>query len=228
MKKVKRHGEEECLPFATIRDVLRENMDSRKGLLITPINKFFNQTENVVQRLKEVVRRTRRQLVTDVGDSLFGEEATRQMRELDQLDLQYLGLVLVLPRLIQLFILMFGMLTMSCAVWQGTISSTFEPRKIVNVFGKMCMFSFVYCILTQVAIFSILTDFGIPFYKVSVSWGLGFMYDVASEAIMWSIWIGMNNQFFFAIPKRKKTVTYSIPGVSDTGPNVENTWGTPM
>ena len=166
---------------------------------MTPINNFFNQTNNVVQPLKEVIIRTRRQLITDVGDIFFVEEATRKIRELDQLNLQYLGLVFVLPRLIQLFILIFGMLTKSCPVWQGNI---------VNVFGKMCMFSFVYCILTQVSIYNIVTDLGIPFYRISVSWGLGFMYDLASQAIMWSIWLGMNNPFFFAIAKHKKTVTY--------------------
>jgi hypothetical protein len=37
---------------------------------------------------------------------------------------------------------------------------------------------------------------------------------------MLSVYIGMNNEFFFAIPKRKTIVTYSVPGVSDEGPNV--------
>ena len=31
---------------------------------------------------------------------------------------------------------------------------------------------------------------------------------------------GMKNEFFFAIPKRKVTITYSVPGVSDEGPNI--------
>ena len=55
-----------------------------------------------------------------------------------------------------------------------------------------------------------------------MSYGLGFMYDIASEAVMWSIWIGMQNEFFFAIPRRKKTVTYSVPGVSDPGRYQQN------
>ena len=33
-------------------------------------------------------------------------------------------------------------------------------------------------------------------------------------------YIGMNNEIFFAIPKRRVHVTYSIPGVSDDGPNI--------
>jgi hypothetical protein len=33
----------------------------------------------------------------------------------------------------------------------------------------------------------------------------------------------MQNEFFFAIPKKKTTVTYSVPGVSAEGPNVPGT-----
>ena len=72
------------------------------------------------------------------------------------------------------------------------------------------------------ALFDVLTSFGIPFYRVYIEYGLGFMYDVASEAIMWSIWIGMHNEFFFAIPRKRTTVTYSVPGVSDQGSNQQN------
>jgi hypothetical protein len=35
-----------------------------------------------------------------------------------------------------------------------------------------------------------------------------------------SVFSGMKNEFFFAIPKRKVTVTYEVPGVSDGGPNI--------
>ena len=60
MKKVKQHAEELCIPFATLRYVLRGIIDNRKHLLIAPINDFFNQKNNMVQPLKEVVRRTRK------------------------------------------------------------------------------------------------------------------------------------------------------------------------
>lgn len=222
MDKVKSYGEKECVPFATFNDVLRDNMDSRANLLMSPIYSFFNQTQELVQPLKQLVSRTRKQFISDIGDELFGEEVGRQIREFDKLDLQYLGMLLLIPKAIQLLILIFGMLTMSVATCQMEINPTLEPAKIVAAFGKMCMFSFVYSILTQVAMFNILTDFGIPFYRIYISWGLGFIYDVASEAIMWSIWIGMNNEFFFAIPRRKKMITMSVPGVSDSGPNIQN------
>jgi hypothetical protein len=65
-----------------------------------------------------------------------------------------------------------------------------------------------------------LSSFGVPFYHIYVRFGHGFVYDVVADSILLATYIGMNNEFFFAIPKRKTTVTYSVPGVSDDGPNV--------
>ena len=65
-----------------------------------------------------------------------------------------------------------------------------------------------------------LSSFGVPFYNITIRLGLGFIYDLVCDSIMISIYIGMKNEFFFAIPKRKVTVTYSVPGVSDDGPNI--------
>ena len=42
---------------------------------------------------------------------------------------------------------------------------------------------------------------------------------LVADGIMVSVYVGMNNEFFFAIPKRKVMVYYEVPGVSDTGPN---------
>ena len=87
MKKVKQFAKDECLPFATIADILTRVMDNRKGLFMTPINNFFNQTNIVVQPLKEVVKRTKTKVITDIGDSFFVKEATRKIRVRDQLNL---------------------------------------------------------------------------------------------------------------------------------------------
>ena len=43
---------------------------------------------------------------------------------------------------------------------------------------------------------------------------------VVADSILLATYIGMQNEFFFAIPKRKTTVTYSVPGVSAEGPNL--------
>jgi len=221
--KTMKEAGEECIPFATFNDLLRDNRDhGRSSLLVAKVYEYFSFTDDVVRPLKQIIQRSRKQFINDVGDKLFGAEVAEHLREHGKLDLQYLGMLLLIPKAIQLMTLVLGMLSMSYATCQMEIIPSLEPRKIVRFFGRMCMFSFVYNICTQIAIFNILTDFGIPFYRIYISYGLGFMYDVASEAVMWSVWIGMNNEFFFAIPRRKKTVTYSIPGVSDNGPNVQN------
>ena len=92
----------------------------------------------------------------------------------------------------------------------------------------------------QLAIFNVLSAVPIPFYHVSIRsasrkkmdkygvhknvdfsrFGLGFIYDVVADFILISIYIGMKNEFFFAVPKRKTVVVYEVPGVSNMGPNI--------
>ena len=48
------------------------------------------------------------------------------------------------------------------------------------------------------------------------------MYDVAAAAVMLLVSVGMKNEYFFAIPRRKVTVSYFVPGVSDYGLNPHN------
>merc|ERR550525_679480 len=213
MRRVREYGESECLPFATFQDVLAENMDKRANILMNPIYTFFNTTEELLRPLKAAVSRARRQLIADVGDELFGEgELDNIKRNIKELDLKNLGLVLLIPRLLNLLTLIFGALTMSVATCQMTIIPAIEPRKIVKFYGTVCIFSVIY----------ILSDIGVPFYRITVRLGLGFMYDIAADAIMCSIYFGMQNEYFFAIPRRKVTVSYSVPGVSDSGPNPQN------
>ena len=170
--------------------------------------------------LQEIVSRTRKQLISDIGDELFGEEVVQNIKDFKKLDLQYIGMLLLIPRAISLCILIFGMITMSIATCQMTI--IVEPKKIVDAFGALCIFSVIFVLGTQLSIFNILSDIGVPFYRITTRLGLGFMYDLVCDSIMISIWIGMTNEFFFAIPRRKVTVSYSVPGVSDSGPNPQN------
>ena len=220
MAMIETDAEMDCFNFATLQDVLHMNVNKRYNLLLQQTNKFFKRTREFIQPLKDMIADTRRQAFNDIGEAILGEETFEDIKNLKNIDLTYLPLVLLIPKAIQLLILIFGMLVMSCA--SCTMTIYVEPQKIVDAFGNICKFSFFYCILSQVALFDVLTSFGIPFYRVYIEYGLGFMYDVASEAIMWSIWIGMNNEFFFAIPRKRTTVTYSVPGVSDEGPNQQN------
>ena len=68
-------------------------------------------------------------------------------------------------------------------------------------------------------IYSLLTSFAIPFCHLYVKFGHGFVYDVVADCILLATRTGMRNEFFFAIPKKKTTVTYEIPGVTDPGTN---------
>ena len=224
MRRVKEYGERDCLPFATFQDVLRENMDwsERTNLLMNPIYNFFNQTEELMQPLKQIVSRTRKQLISDIGDELFGADVVQNIKDFNRLDLQYLGMFLLIPRLLNLLTLIFGSFSMCYATCQMSIIPAIEPRKIVSFYGSVCIFSIVYVLGTQMALFNILSDFGVPFYRITVRLGLGFMYDVVADSIMLAVYIGMKNQYFFAIPQRKVTVSYSVPGVSDSGPNPPN------
>ena len=221
-KRVKEYGERDCLPFATFDDFLKANLDDRANLLMNPINNFFAKTESIMRDLSQIVNRTRRQFFSDIGDELFGEEVVQKIKDFDQLDLQYLGMILLIPRALNLFTLIFRSLSMCYATCQMQIIPSIEPRKIVNFFGSVCFFSLFYVLGTQMALYNILSDVGVPFFRVEVRLGLGFIYDMVAEAIMVSIWIGMKNQYFFAIPQRKVTVSYSVPGVSDSGPNPPN------
>ena len=78
----------------------------------------------------------------------------------------------------------------------------------------------VYVLGTQLALFNLLGTFGVPFYHLELRFGLGFIYDLVADGILLAVYVGMNNEFFFAIPRRRTMVTYSVPGVSDMGPNV--------
>ena len=91
---------------------------------------------------------------------------------------------------------------------------------IVDAYGKIAIFSLVYVVGAQLALFNILSTFGVPFYHIYVEFGPGFVYDVVADSILIATYIGMNNEFFFAIPKKKVTVSYTLPGLSPSGPNI--------
>ena len=72
-------AEEECLPYVSFADVLRDHsrLKERRNLLMEPIDNFFDQTQKIMRPLKQIAVRTRRQLISDVGDELFGEDVRK-------------------------------------------------------------------------------------------------------------------------------------------------------
>ena len=175
MTMIEEQAQMDCFPFATIKDMLKESVNERFNLLLQFTGKFFNRTRELIQPLKDLITRTQRQAFNDIGEAIVGEENFEDIKNLKNINFAFLPLFVLITRGIQLLILILGIF--------------FEPTNIVAAFGSLCKFSFFFCILSQMALFDVLTSFGIPFYRVYIKYGLGFMYDVASEAIMWSIWI---------------------------------------
>ena len=154
----------------------------------------------------------------EVDDEIFGGNLDGFWRGYN---LQYVGMLFTVPRFICLFILLFGCMMASLFTCQmNIICQALEPRKIVDAYGKVAFFSLVYVVGAQLSLFNILSSFGIPFYHIFVQYGTGFVYDCVADGILLATYIGMNNEFFFAIPKRRTTITYTVPGVSDPGPNM--------
>lgn len=216
MNSVKSDTAEECLPLATLDDVLETSDFS--NILVSPVEQFYNLTQETLAPLKQSLHGFRTQLVLDIDEEVFGGNMEAFWRATD---LQYIGLIFTIPRFICLLILVFGCFMV--AIFKCTmqvICQSLEPRKIVDAYGKVALFSMVYVVGAQLSLFNILSSFGIPFYHIYVRFGPGFVYDVVADSLLIATYIGMNNEFFFAIPKRKTTVTYTVPGASDPGPNI--------
>ena len=47
-------------------------------------------------------------------------------------------------------------------------SQAVEPARLISAYGKVCLFSIIYVIGTQLAIFNVLSAVPIPFYHVSI------------------------------------------------------------
>jgi len=208
---------DECLPYASFGDFLRDNKHVG-NVLMGPVVRFYNRTETVVKDARSVLKGMRKQLLLDAQEELFGDSLENIWEEYK---LQYLGMLFTAPRFICLLILFFGWITAFIWVCQMSIIQALEPARVVGAFGKVAVFSFAYVVGTQLALFHLISAFGVPFYHVNLRFGLGFVYDVAADCLMLALYVGMKNEFFFSVPKRKTTVTYSIPGVSQGGPNIE-------
>ena len=214
---VKNDTEMECLPSPTLNDVLSSD-HYISNVLMNPVNQFFNLTDRIMNPLKRNLNQFREQIIDDIEDEIFGTDLKWDEKFGN---VQYIGYIFTLPRLICLFILIFGCFMASIFKCQmRVVCQSLEPRNIVDAYGKVAQFSIIYVVGSQLSLFNILTSFGVPFYHIYVKFGAGFVYDVVADCILLATYIGMNNEFFFAIPKRKTTVTYEVPGVSDPGPNI--------
>ena len=209
----------ECFILTSLRDVFRDNGNfEHMTMFLKPIQNFKNITNQLISPLNDSVTSFKRQLLADVNNEIFGEHGDNFWQQSNHL--QYIGLLVTIPRFICLFILVTGFFMACCFMCTNTIFESFEPKNLVDAFGQMSIFSLVYVIGTQLSIFNILSSFGLPFFHINVKFGTGFVYDLVADAIILATYIGMKNELFFAIPKKQTIVTYSIPKVSDEGENV--------
>ncbi len=215
---VRNDSDKECLPYPTLDDFIAHDKHTIGNILTGPVDKFINITNTIVKPLKDVLAGARKQLILDKDDSLWDSDPDNVW---EANNLQYIGMIFVIPRAICLFILIFGALTASVFLCNMQIMcQVLEPRRIVSAYGKVAIFSLVFVIGAQMSLYNMLTSFGVPFYHIYVQFSSGFIYDVVADSIILATYVGMNNEFFFAIPKRKTIVVYSVPGVSDEGPNI--------
>ena len=202
----------ECAPYPSFSDMLSDH--GYADILMGPVNRFFNATEEALSPLRDLISGMRKQLLLDVQEDLFGDTLDNIWTENN---LQYLGMIFMAPRAICLFILAFGCLASGIFVCQMQICESIEPKRLVNAYGIVAVFSVFYVLGTQFAFYNAISAFGIPFFHLNLQFGLGFYYDLVADFILVSIYIGMKNEFFFAIPKKKVVVAYKVPGVSSGG-----------
>ena len=204
-------NETQCLPPTLDTYLEQENVNLKKVLLapvtasealmkefIAPIEREFDQTYEEIKN------------------------GTRAIWE--DYNLDYLGLIFNIPRFVCLLIVLFGCFMSFLHTCQMKI--IVEPGKIVDIYEKLAFFSIFYVVGTCMTIYSLLTSFGIPFCHMYVKFGHGFVYDVVADCILLATRTGMRNEFFFAIPKKKTTVTYDIPNVIKPGPKIPKFWDT--
>ena len=111
-----------------------------------------------------------------------------------RLDLQYIGFLLLIPRALSLLLLLLGWASMTwntrtvCGnfrvrVCTQNVSTIFPhepsqdwsicpsiaPDRIVSWFGSVCVFNWIFVLGTQFSLFNILSDIGVPFYRITGS-----------------------------------------------------------
>ena len=145
---------EECFPIPTFGDVpsnplvnpVKKFVEYSIGLvkpihvsfLVLSLTNYFGSNailrQYILNRfylwnwLKDVVSGARKQLLLDVDDQLYNTEETNENVWRDN-GLQNIGFVLMIPRALCFFILIFGMMASSIFVCQMQIIECIEPRK---------------------------------------------------------------------------------------------------
>ena len=75
--------------------------------LMRPVKVFFKEADAIVKPLKDTLSGLRRQLLLEFQEELFGDTLDDIWKENN---LQYIGMLFTVPRMICLLILIFGMI----------------------------------------------------------------------------------------------------------------------
>ena len=217
LDRVEIDSEKECLPIPTLRDIFRENDDV--NVLARPVHKFRNISQNLVDPLKKRLDVYKQKLISNLEEEIFGSGNLKHFWK--AFDLQYITWFLIIPRGLCLLVLLFGWVV-SGINRCGMKIVCCDPKILIEFYGKMSVFSLIYIVGAQMSLYNILSSFGIPFCHIYVRFGSGFVYDVVCDSIILATYIGMKNEMFFPIPKKKTTVTYELPGISNVGSNIDN------
>ena len=192
---IKRDAENECIPFATIHDLFLKKSDYShlNDILLNPIKTFKGISDKFVHSIKETMTNISRELIGDV----LGESTITTLNEFKNFNLPYLWMFFLIPRILQLLLLIYGLLTVIGSPFILNVLPQIERRSIVKAFEALCIFSGTFILGTQLAIYNFPSAFAFPFFIIEVKLGLGFIYDLICESIMLSIWIGIQNKLFF-------------------------------
>ena len=153
----------ECFPYQTLDDVISDNPNTKnfKNFLMKPVEDFENYTLSIVKPLKDTLHGFRTKLITDIDEEVFNGNL-KNMKGWNEGYLQYIGMLFTLPRFICLLTLLFGCFMASifqCSM--QIICQSLQPRKIVDIYGKIALFSLVYVVGAQLSLFNILQSFGV-------------------------------------------------------------------
>ena len=209
---------DECFPFLTFADILNDHHNQNKNLrnfLVRPIDQFRLKANEIIEPMKKSISNLRKELILHIDEEIFGGN----MQTWTENYLPLLALIFTIPRFLCLLVLLFGCFMASifqCTMQISPMCEAVQPRKIVDCYGKIAMFSMVYVIGAQLSISNILSSFGVPFFHIFVQYGTGFFYDLVADAILFATYVGMNNEYFFAIPRKQVLVTFSIEGTEGT------------
>ena len=148
---------------------------------------FFNETDKLLKPLTKIIG------------------SKKQAFNFD-LETNYLGIILLVPRLVCLIVVTFTVYILkseivfkaekSCGASE-LFQQLIKDKIIVETFGMTCFNSFVTVIGSQLLLKNFLENFDLRIFSYTPHFGLGFTLDVACEMCFLSSYLAMKNSYIF-------------------------------